>query len=40
MLQNNMEEKGIIIDYEYLAPNAASAENQIKRLSAASLQGF
>ncbi len=34
------EEKGIIIDYEYLAPNAASAENQIKRLSAASLQGF
>lgn len=34
------EEQGIIIDYEYLAPNAASAQNQIKRLSEASLQDF
>lgn len=34
------EEKGIIIDYEYLAPNGVSAQNQIKRLSDASLQDF
>lgn len=34
------EEKGIIIDYEYLAPNAVSAQNQIKRLSDAALQDF
>lgn len=34
------EEKGIIIDYEYLAPNGVSAQNQIERLSDASLQDF
>ena len=34
------EEKGIIIDYEYLAPNAASAQEQIRRLSDASNRDF
>lgn len=34
------EEKGIVIDYEYLAPNGASAQNQIERLSNAALQDF
>ncbi len=34
------EEKGVIINYEYLAPNSASAEDQVRRLSDASLRDF
>ncbi len=34
------EEMGIIINYEYLAPNIASAKDQISRLSDAALRGF
>lgn len=34
------EEMGIIINYEYLAPDSASAQDQISRLSSASLRGF
>ncbi len=34
------EERGIIIDYEYLAPKEASAQKQIHQLSEASLRGF
>ena len=34
------EEKGITIDYEYLAPDAASAQDQIQRLSDASMRDF
>lgn len=34
------EERGIVINYEYLAPDAVSARDQIRRLSEASLRGF
>lgn len=34
------ESMGITINYEYLAPNKASAEDQIKRLTQASTRGF
>ncbi len=34
------EERGIVINYEYLAPDAVSAQDQILRLSEASLRGF
>ncbi len=34
------EEKGIIIEYEYLAPNEVSAQDQIRRLSGAAKRGF
>lgn len=34
------EEKGIIINYEYLAPNGASAQDQIRRISDAALRDF
>lgn len=34
------EERGIVINYEYLAPYAVSAQDQILRLSEASLCGF
>ena len=34
------EEMGVIINYEYLAPNAASAQDQILRLQDASGRGF
>lgn len=34
------EEKGIIINYEYLAPGGVSAQDQIQRLSEASGRGF
>ena len=34
------EEKGIIINYEYLAPDSTSAEDQKRRLSEASLRDF
>lgn len=34
------EEKGIIIDYEYLAPNGASAQDQIQRLKDAAGRDF
>ncbi len=34
------EEMGIVINYEYLAPNYASAQDQIKRLSEASFRNF
>ncbi len=33
-------QKGIVINYEYLAPVEASAQDQIRRLSDASLRGF
>lgn len=34
------EKMGVIIDYEYLAPAEASAQDQVRRLSEASLGGF
>lgn len=34
------EDMGIVINYEYLAPDEASARDQVKRLKAASLRGF
>lgn len=34
------EEQGIIIDYEYLAPNQVSAQDQIRRLSEAAVREF
>ncbi len=34
------EKLGIVIDYEYLAPDEASAQDQVRRLSEASLRGF
>ncbi len=34
------EERGVIINYEYLAPSAASAQNQIRRLKEASARDF
>lgn len=34
------EEIGVIINYEYLAPNEASAQDQIRRLSDAAERGF
>lgn len=34
------EDMGIVINYEYLAPNEVSARDQIKRLSEASLRDF
>lgn len=34
------EERGVIIDYEYLAPSAASAQDQIRRLKEASARDF
>ena len=34
------EDKGIIINYEYLAPNEVSARDQVRRLSEASRQDF
>ena len=34
------EEKGIIINYEYPAPNGASAQDQIRRISDAALRDF
>ena len=34
------EEMGIVIDYEYLAPDEASARDQIRRMSEASGRGF
>ncbi len=37
---NQFEDEGISINYEYLAPNAVSAADQIKRLSDASGRGF
>ncbi len=33
-------DRGIVIEYEYLAPNDVSAQDQIKRLSEASSRGF
>ena len=37
---NQYEEKGIIVNYEYLAPEQASAQNQIKRLQDASRRKY
>lgn len=34
------EDKGIMINYEYLAPNRVSARDQVERISQASLRGF
>lgn len=34
------EEMGVSINYEYLAPSEASAQDQVRRLSEASLRGF
>lgn len=34
------EEMGVIINYEYLAPNGASAQDQIRRLSDAATKGY
>lgn len=37
---NQFEEQGIIIDYEYLAPDLVSAQDQIRRLSEAAARDF
>ena len=38
--QRQFLEKGIVITYEYMAPDSASAEDQTKRLLAAEKQGY